>query len=187
MLGLCCGVLRVVVFSPQGRCSRRKTGVSSNKQDSGVAPTLTVGASAGKSERWTVPYMAKALSFPPTQEVLRHEAEDAIWGAMQKCVDAQAKCFYSTNPKRYAEMRKAYEILSELVCADEMTCKLSDMLKSIGEIEFICNDIDIQTDKMPLFLEAISLADNISMFAKGKRIYCGLSFNNVLNYERDHF
>jgi len=177
----------VVVFSPQGRCSRRKAGAESNKQDSGVAPTLTIGASVGKSEKWTVSFMAKALTFPPTQEVLRNEAEDAMWGAMQKCIDTQAKCFYSTNPKRYAEMRKAYDILSELICMEKISCKLSDVLKSIGEIEFLCDDIDIQTDKMPLFVEAISLADNISIFVKSKRIYCGLSFNDVLTYERSHF
>lgn len=131
--------------------------------------------------------MAKALTFPPTQESIVNEVEDTMWAVLQQGIDAQAKCFYSANPKRYAEMRKAYETLSELICMEKITCKLSDTLKSIGEIEFLCGDIDIQTDKMSLFVEAISLADNISMFVKSKRIYCGLSFNDVLTYERSHF
>lgn len=160
--------------------SRRKTGARLNKQDSGVAPTLTIGASAGKSEKWTVLFMRKRKAFPPVREA-------DMWAAFRSELERDSQKIYSTNSERYAEMQTSYKLLAELFPESEFECRLREGMRSIGEIEFTCDEIQITTSRMPQFVQALALASNICIHRYDASLMCGLSFNDVLRFERDHF
>lgn len=125
--------------------------------------------------------MEKVITFPPTQE-------DTFWTMIRTGIKDNGKWIYSTNQKRYEEMKTSYQILSQLFDEKEIVCGLSQELRSIGEITFTCDEIGVPTDQMQEFVRAIALADNICIYGiKGNRLKCGLSFNDVLYFEKSRF